>query len=1002
MTDYNPNINSREAAKHYISMTENDIQAMLEALGLNDLVDLYAHIPEEAKFSGAINIPKAKPAQQIIDELGAMAAKNNLKTSFIGDGLKVMQDAEIVDDILGIRALTTSYTPYQPERSQGTLMTHWIYQSLLSQLTGFEAINASMYERSTALFEALKCASKISRNKKNTVLVLDSIYPGDKEVLETQVLETGLKIKWVKSANYALSGKIELAAVKAAAEGIVEDIAGIAFPQLNNVGVLEDVDGITNYAHEIGSMAIAIIDPAVIATGGLKPPVDYGEKGADIFIAEGQHLAIGSNYGGPGLGIFGIRFNKSCKNNIRSTAGRYIGNAVDSQGRECKVIVLSTREQHIKREKANSNICSNQAYIATVCGAALLNRGEEGLQQSIEQSRQMTLKAAAALTAYSGVELAFKDSAFFNELTLKLNCSVDGFIQFGQDSGVHVGVDVSARIGGENYLMLSFNDTHTEEDLCQLMVVFENKFGKASDVAQAIPAINEDAFRLEPACMPSFSTDEVRAYYQHLGQQNVSPDNSIYPLGSCTMKYNPYLNDYCAAFKGFADTHPQAPEGDVQGNLELMWQTQEYFKSITGLPGITTQPVAGAQGELVGLKLFQAYHRDRGDDQRKIILIPHTAHGTNPASAAVAGLETRVVDGVQYGIVEVEAGDNGEMDIDNIKERVEEFGTRILGIMVTNPNTSGIFETNFRVMADMIHAVGGLVYMDGANMNAIAAWVDLGKLGVDAVHNNTHKTWSIPHGGGGPGDAFVAVSECLIPFLPGSQVIKNQNGSFKMIKTEKSIGSFHRHHGNFGHKVRCMTYLMALGSDGVRRMSAIAVLSARYLFSRLQDRFLCLPAGNKIGKVMHEFILTLDPALFAKIEAVGVPKSLVISRVGKLFLDFGFHAPTVAFPEVYGLMVEPTESYTKAELDRFADAVLALLDLIEEKPEVLLTVPHFTPIDLVQETLANKTPILSERFRELPKVLENRKEPAILWKMPLDDIKAAIIEAHLEQSRIKS
>ena len=287
-------------------------------------------------------------------------------------------------------------------------------------------------------------------------------------------------------------------------------------------------------------------------------------------------------------------------------------------------------------------------------------------------------------------------------------------------------------------------------------------------------------------------------------------------------------------------------------------------------------------------------------------------------------------------------------------------------------------------------------------MNAIAAWVDLGKLGVDAVHNNTHKTWSIPHGGGGPGDAFVAVSECLIPFLPGSQVIKNQNGSFKMIKTEKSIGSFHRHHGNFGHKVRCMTYLMALGSDGVRRMSAIAVLSARYLFSRLQDRFLCLPAGNKIGKVMHEFILTLDPALFAKIEAVGVPKSLVISRVGKLFLDFGFHAPTVAFPEVYGLMVEPTESYTKAELDRFADAVLALLDLIEEKPEVLLTVPHFTPIDLVQETLANKTPILSERFRELPKVLENRKEPAILWKMPLDDIKAAIIEAHLEQSRIKS
>ena len=997
MTAYNPFITSREAAKHYISASDKDIQEMLAALGLEKLEDLYSHIPAEAKFNGDIDMPAAKGYQQIIDELGAMAAKNKIKTSFIGDGLKVMKNADVMEDILGIRELTTSYTPYQPERSQGTLMTHWIYQSLLSQLTGFEAINASMYERSTALFEALKCAVKISRSKKSAVIVLGSIYPGDKEVLKTQAIETSLEIIFVEDPEFAKTGRVSLEAVKNAAAGRESDIAGIAFPQTNCLGNIEDVDGLSDFAHEIDAMAIAIIDPAQIATGGLKQPSTYGKSGADMFVAEGQHLAIGPNYGGPGLGMFGIRYNDSCKNNIRSTAGRYVGDAVDSKGRKCKVIVLSTREQHIKREKANSNICSNQAYIATVCGAALLNRGEEGLKNAVEQARQFAVKAASKLTSFKGVELAFPDSPFFDEFTLKLPCSTAELLAAGQAHDIQAGVDVSARISeqADNFIKLTFNETHTDADIAKLTAVFESKFGSPSADGMAIPSVPETALRAEPADMPGFSAEEVRTYYKNLGQQNISPDNSIYPLGSCTMKYNPYLNDYCAAFEGFANTHPQAPEEDVQGNLELMWLTQEYFKAITGLPGVTTQPVAGAQGELVGIKLFQAYHRDNGDFKRNIILIPHSAHGTNPATATVAGLENKVVDGVRYGIIGIEAAENGEIDLENVKDLVNEYGNRILGVMVTNPNTSGIFETRFKEMADLIHGVGGLVYMDGANMNAIAAWVDLNKLGVDAVHNNTHKTWSIPHGGGGPGDAFVAVSERLIPFLPGVQVLKNGD-TFSAVKAEKCIGSFHRHHGNFGHKVRCMTYLMALGSDGIKRMSAIAVLSARYLFSRLKERFEVLPAGNRKEKVMHEFILTLSPQLFTKIEAAGVPKSLVVSRVGKLFLDFGFHAPTVAFPEVYGLMVEPTESYTKAELDRFADAVLTMLDLIEEKPEVLLTVPHFTPIDRVEETAANKAPVLSEKITELPEILENRKEPETLWKMPLNDIKAAIVEAHLQ------
>ena len=313
MTAYNPNVTTREAQKHYISATDQDIQGMLSALGLEKLEDLYSHISKDVQFDGPIDIPAAKSYQQIIDELGAMAAANKLKTSFIGDGLKVMKNTEVMSDILGIRELTTSYTPYQPERSQGTLMTHWVYQSLLAQLTGFEAVNASVYERSTALFEALKCAQKISRNKRNKVLILDSIYPGDKEVIETQVKHTNLEVIWIEAVNFQKTGKVCIDTIRKTAEGIEKEIAAIAFPQINNVGTIAEVDEITDFAHDIGALAVAIIDPAVIATGGLKPPSEYGEKGADIFVAEGQHLAIGSNYGGPGLGVFGIRFNKSCK-----------------------------------------------------------------------------------------------------------------------------------------------------------------------------------------------------------------------------------------------------------------------------------------------------------------------------------------------------------------------------------------------------------------------------------------------------------------------------------------------------------------------------------------------------------------------------------------------------------------------------------------------------------------------------------------------------------------
>ena len=357
----------------------------------------------------------------------------------------------------------------------------------------------------------------------------------------------------------------------------------------------------------------------------------------------------------------------------------------------------------------------------------------------------------------------------------------------------------------------------------------------------------------------------------------------------------------------------------------------------------------------------------------------------------MAGYPTRTINGVQSGIVLLEGASDGSIDMEDLRQKISQYGERIAGIMVTNPNTCGVFESHFRTIADMIHAVGGLVYMDGANMNAIAGWCDLGKMGVDAVHNNLHKTWTIPHGGGGPGDAIVAVSERLLPYLPGYQIVM-QDGKYTPVKTEKSIGSFHRHWGNFAHKVRAYSYLLRLGREGVPRMTAVAVLSARYCFHRLKQAYPTLPAGSGDTPRMHEFILSLEEDDFLAIEKSGTPKSLAITRVGKLFLDFGFHAPTVAWPETFGLMIEPTESYSKQELDHFCDAVLAIRQIVRDHPEILLKVPVFTPVDRVDEVEANRNLCLSEQLLGFPELPENRLDPKEILRLPVNEVARRILQ----------
>lgn len=985
---YDPYRSPRELKRHYISATEEDIHAMLAELGLNSLEDLYAHVPKEIRMESAPAIPAELSYTDLLKHMQELAAKNHPRTSFIGDGLQHYKTATVVPHILGIRNLTTAYTPYQPERSQGTLTTLWIYQCAVSALTGFEAINASLYDRSTAAFEAIRCAQRLLPGT-DTALVCGSLYPADIRTIQTIAAETGLRIVVVNPET--ATGRMDSAKLRQAASEHQGKVAALVFPQSNAFGALEDVDMLTELAQEWGAKAIAVVDPILLARDGLKPPSRFGKRGADMFVAEGQHLAIAPNFGGPGLGIFGIRYNEQNRNDIRQTAGRYIGRAKDIKGRDCFSIVLSTREQHIRRDKATSNICSNQSYLATVAGAALLEKGDAGLHAACSTARANMLAVVDKLSRIPGMKLAFPATPFWNEAAFELSRDPAELIKKGSEAGLHIGVDISGRAGIKRKLLLiSCSDMQSSADVEKLAAFFAAQLGAASGPAQTPATVPTDWIRKDAVAIPRTSVAEIQKYYDKLGAQNVSPDDNIYALGSCTMKYNPYINDYAAALPGFADLHPEAPLADSQGALEILFHTQEYFKAITGLAAVTTQPMAGAQGELVGLKMFQAYHRHKGDAGRDIVLIPRSAHGTNPATATMAGFTSE-------NIALIEADETGQMNLEQVRGLVEQYGKRICGIMVTNPNTSGVLETNFKKVADLVHSVGGLVYMDGANMNAIAGWVDLGKMGVDAVHNNTHKTWSIPHGGGGPGDAFVAVSAKLVDFLPGVQAVE-QGGHYSLISPKHSMGVVQRHFGNFAHKVRCYTYLRALGKEGVRRMSAVAVLSARYLHHKLAKIYPTLPVGAESTPRMHEFILTLSKEDFAKVEAVGIIKAQVIPRIGKLFLDFGLHAPTVAFPEVFGLMVEPTESYSKAELDRFTATVKAIHAIVSETPEVLQTVPHFTPIDRVDEVLAHKNLVVSEILHKLPAVLPNREDANSLSRMDPDQVWKRIVAVHGSQA----
>ena len=963
----------REQCRHYIAIDEAEELEMLKSVGVESLEALYQHIPDEFRFATPPELEEELDRDALREALKRLSERNPAQMSLIGDGLPDYAIHPIVDEVLKIRELSTAYTPYQPERSQGTLIAQWIYQCTMSALTGFEAINASLYDRSTAIFEACLTAFRVEKGK-TKALIASGIYPGDKAVIETHFRGTDHQFAWIPYDRE--SGHLDLEYLRATLEREADSVAVVCFPQVNSLGYPEDVDAVTRLCESHRCRTVGIVDPMHLVENGLKPPSTWGQEGVDFVVGEAQHFAFNPCFGGPGLGLFGVRTDEKRKNFVRNTPGRYIGKAKDVSGRDCFVAVMSAREQHIRRDRATSNICSNQAFIALLAGAAILGYGETGLKQKLATARKNAENGKTLILQNPAYRLAYPGNAFLNELTFEYNGSVAELLESASQAGIQLGVDVSGRVEGDTrqLLKVSFHDKDIDWELLQRFLSVESRN------TEEVTAISPNLIRSEKPGLPDLEFETLCSYYRKLGELNVSPDNGIYPLGSCTMKYNPEINEWAAALPGFQSIHPQATASAAQGCLEVLWEIQEWFRKITGLAGLTTQPVAGAQGELTGIKLFQAYHEDHDQSHRDIVFIPSTSHGTNFATTVMAGYSAGRRGRKDAGVVALKTDALGGIDLEDFEAKLAIYGERLVGIMITNPNTCGVFESNFRTIADRVHEVGGLVYMDGANMNAIAGWIDLAALGVDAVHNNIHKTWSIPHGGGGPGDGFVAVSERLLDYLPGYQIEKDGQ-QFKAVKPSKSIGSFHRHWGNFNHKIRCLTYLKALGKEGVPRMSAIAVLSARYLFSQLLEHFDEIPAGSAVTPRMHEFVLSFRQEFWKLAEEAGVAKTAVMPGFGKLFLDFGYHAPTVAFPEPYGVMIEPTESYSKTELDRFCEVAVKILEVIRNRPEVLKEAPYFTPIDRVDEVLANRSPVLSDSISALPIIHENRIAPLKLLRM---------------------
>jgi glycine dehydrogenase len=890
------------AARH-IGPSDEEIKEMLAQLGygsLDELID--ATVPAAIRLRATLDLPPAQSEHEALDGIRAMARKNRVNRSFIGLGFhETITPPAIQRNILENPGWYTAYTPYQAEIAQGRLEALLTFQTVVIDLTGLEIANASLLDEATAAAEAMTLAYA-ARGKpgKERFFVSELCHPQTIEVVRTRALVRG----------------IEVVVGDHTSEKLGDDTFGVLVQYPATDGAIHDYRALAQRAHSSGALMVAAAD--LLSLTLLTPP---GEWGADIAVGNTQRFGVPLGYGGPHAAYLSTRDEFK-----RLLPGRIIGVSRDVEGRPALRMALQTREQHIRREKATSNVCTAQVLLAVIAAMYAVYHGPEGLRRIARNVHRL-----AALFAAGVQRLGFQigEAPYFD--TVRIACGAKAPRRVREIAALAEARGMNLRVLGDDAITVAFGETHTLAEVSDLLAVFNGGRDGDFDVA-SLASVTKEKFEppharttpylLHEVFNTHHSETELLRYMRKLESRDLSLVHSMIPLGSCTMKLNAAAEMYPVTWPEFGALHPFAPPSQAQGYAQLFAELERYLAEITGFAATSLQPNAGSQGEFAGLLVIHAYHEARGESHRDICLIPHSAHGTNPASAVMAGMKVLVV----------KTDEDGNIDIEDLEAKATEHSRRLAALMVTYPSTHGVFEESIRKVCEVVHAHGGQVYLDGANMNAMVGVARPGDIGADVCHLNLHKTFCIPHGGGGPGMGPICVAQHLAPFLPGHSLIP--------VGGAKATGAVSAAPwGSASILPISYLYIRMMGAEGLTKATKVAILNANYIAKRLEGHYQVLYKGRN-GTVAHECILDTRPLR----QSAGVD----VEDVAKRLMDYGFHAPTVSFPVAGTLMVEPTESESKHELDRFCDALIAIreevreieLGLADRQSNVLKHAPH--------------------------------------------------------------
>lgn len=882
-------IKSNFASRHN-GIRPSQIKDMLAVIGTDSMDSLISEtIPASIRLKEDLNLEEGISEYAFSQKIRSIANKNKVFSSYIGLGYyDTIMPAVIQKNILENPGWYTSYTPYQAEISQGRLEALLNFQTVVTELTGFELANSSLLDEATAGAEAMLLAyharsRKQVRENVNVFYIDKNVFPQTIDVLKTRATPLGIELRITDYSDFEYN----------------ENVLGYMVQYPNQYGSIEDYKAVVAKAHERDAVVCVASDLMSLAL--LTPPAEWG---ADVVFGNSQRFGVPMGYGGPHAAFFA-----SSEKYKRSIPGRIIGISVDKEGNRALRMALQTREQHIKREKATSNICTAQALLATMAGMYAIYHGEKGIREIANDINDM-----AAYVADEVNKLGYKqlNKYFFDTLLVELPNEVN----INNLKADALSKEINLRYIDENHIGISIGETKTIEDLNILLNIFAKANSKEYKSKDCYPS-NANTLSEESTRTSSFLTQgvfntyhsetEMMRYIKRLEIKDLALNRAMIPLGSCTMKLNAATEMIPISWPEFGNIHPFAPMEQAEGYMEMIEDLKHDLSIITGFDDISLQPNSGASGEYSGLSVIMAYHISRGEAHRNICLIPSSAHGTNPASAVMAGME----------VVVVKSTEIGEVDLDDLREKVELYSASLGALMITYPSTHGVFEEAIREIVDLIHSHGGQVYMDGANMNAQVGFTNPGFIGADVCHLNLHKTFAIPHGGGGPGVGPIGTAKHLSPFLPTHTLVKTGGKQGISAVAAAPFGSALVLPISYG-------YIKMLGLEGLKEATKIAILNANYMKARLEKNFKILYTG-KNNRVAHELILDCNE--FDK--SAGIP----VIDIAKRLMDYGFHAPTVAFPVHGTLMVEPTESEPLYEIDRFIEAMDAIREEIREVEE---------------------------------------------------------------------